>query len=313
MTSLTISLYLYNVADDGRWKDTFLHRYEVYLPLVIQFFFGGLTSAFVIYFSRSVSLSRTMSFFCILIVLLFANEFLKKRISNKYLQFGLYFFVSFTFFTFIVPVMVKEVNPQVYVISGLISLLFTLSFIIFIYRISPSTRGEIGLGKMVALVLGIYATINVFYYFKLIPPVPLALQNGIIASNVEVIDNTYHVTYRSDDWYILWRDHKLKFPYKRGASVYAFTSVFAPTQIEQEIYHRWQWYNNELDDWELVDTIGYKIIGGRDDGFRGYTYKKNILPGLWEVVVSTKEGMVLGIIEFEVVNESINDFVIKEF
>ncbi|WP_369692159.1 hypothetical protein [Formosa haliotis] len=108
MSSLTITLYLYNLADDGKWVDTMLNKFQEYFPLAIQFFFGALSSAYVIYFSRSVSLTKTVSFFIILIMLLVANEFLKKRISNKYLQFSVYFFLSFTFFTFIIPVFIKQ-------------------------------------------------------------------------------------------------------------------------------------------------------------------------------------------------------------
>ena len=57
MTSLTMALYLFNLKGDGKWKNTFLARYEEYIPLAIQFFFGGLSSAFVIYFSRSCMIS----------------------------------------------------------------------------------------------------------------------------------------------------------------------------------------------------------------------------------------------------------------
>ena len=50
LTSLTLCLYLYNLKDDDKWKGTFFERYEEYLPLAIQFFLGGLCSAYVIYF-----------------------------------------------------------------------------------------------------------------------------------------------------------------------------------------------------------------------------------------------------------------------
>ncbi|WP_317045813.1 hypothetical protein [Brumimicrobium salinarum] len=140
ITALTCALYLYNLADDQKWKETFFERYQIYLPLAIQFFFGGLSSAYVIYFSRSVSISKTISFFIILVILLLANEFLKKKISNKYLQFSLYFFVSFTFFTFMIPVIIKEMNTAVFILSGIISLVLTLSLITWIYFKSPSTR-----------------------------------------------------------------------------------------------------------------------------------------------------------------------------
>ncbi|MFT4534198.1 MAG: hypothetical protein ACJA1A_003090 [Saprospiraceae bacterium] len=32
MTLLTVSLYIYNLVDDKKWKDTSLERYEEYFP-----------------------------------------------------------------------------------------------------------------------------------------------------------------------------------------------------------------------------------------------------------------------------------------
>ncbi|WP_188466169.1 DUF2914 domain-containing protein [Bizionia arctica] len=307
MSLLTITLFLYNLADDGKWKNTFLERYQTYFPLAIQFFFGGLSSAFVIYFSRSVSLSRTFSFFIILLALLFANEFLKKRISNKYLQFSVYFFISFTFFTFIIPVFIKLMNTNVFIISGLISLIFTLILITIIYNLSPSTRAEIRIGKLLGLVFSIYAIINLFYFFKLIPPVPLALENGIVAHNIKVENNNYIITYERDEWYVFWRKHRLKYLYEPGENVYVFASIFAPTDIEKSIFHRWEWYNDETEEWEIVEDIGYEISGGRNGGFRGHTFKSNVKEGLWKVEVITEEELVIGVIDFEIiVNNSLN-------
>ena len=301
MTFLSITLYLYNLVDDGKWKNTFLEQYEEYFPLAIQFFFGGLSSAYVVYFSRSVSLSKTAYFFIILVVLLFANEFLKKRISNKYLQFSVYYFISFTFFTFMVPVFIKEMNVQVFIFSGLVSLISTLLLIIIIYRISPSTRAEIHLGKLIGIVLSIYALINVFYFLKLIPPVPLALNSGIVAHDIHLENNKYVVTYETDEWYIFWRKHRLKYIQKPNEDVYIFSSIFAPTDLEKSIFHRWLWHNDATDEWEIIEDIGYDITGGRDGGYRGYTYKNNLKQGMWKGEVLTKEELVLGVIDFEII------------
>ncbi|MET6991183.1 DUF2914 domain-containing protein [Sediminicola arcticus] len=301
MTALTITLYLYNLVDDGRWKNTLLGRYEEYLPLVIQFFFGGLSSAYVIYFSRSVSLSKTLSFFIILLVLFFANELLKKRISNKYLQFSVYFFISFTFFSFIIPVFISEMNTRIFIISGLVSLCCTLVLIIFIYSLSPSTRSEISLIKLIGIILAIYTLINTFYYFKLIPPVPLAMDIGIVAHNIKMENNKYLVSYETDEWYVFWRNHRLKFIHDPKESVFVFSSIFAPTDLEKSILHRWEWYNETIKEWEIVEDIGYDITGGRDGGYRGYTFKNSVKPGLWKVQVITEEELVLGVIDFEIV------------
>jgi len=301
MTTLSLTLYLFNRAEDGAWKDTLLGRYQDYLPLAIQFFFGALSSAFVIYFSRSVSLSKTITFFIMLVVLLFANELLKQRISNKYLQFGVYSFISFTFFSFIIPVFLEEMNTAIFILSGILSLGLTLTLIIVIYRNSPSTRAEIGLGKVIGLVATIYLTINTFYYFNMIPPVPLALAEGIVAHKMKVEDNEYTVTYEANEWYAFWRDHRLDFTYLPGETVYVFTSIFAPTDIRKEIAHRWKYYDEETEDWQTVEDISYSINGGRDEGYRGYTAKENVMEGQWKVEVITTEELVIGVIHFDIV------------
>ncbi|GGG56600.1 hypothetical protein GCM10010976_29320 [Bizionia arctica] len=198
-------------------------------------------------------------------------------------------------------------NTNVFIISGLISLIFTLILITIIYNLSPSTRAEIRIGKLLGLVFSIYAIINLFYFFKLIPPVPLALENGIVAHNIKVENNNYIITYERDEWYVFWRKHRLKYLYEPGENVYVFASIFAPTDIEKSIFHRWEWYNDETEEWEIVEDIGYEISGGRNGGFRGHTFKSNVKEGLWKVEVITEEELVIGVIDFEIiVNNSLN-------
>ena len=304
MTALTITIILYNIAEDTQWKTPFFDKYYDYFPLAIQFFFGALSSAYVIYFSRSVSLSKTISFFIILVLFLFANEFLKKRIANKYLQFSVYFFVSFIFFTFMIPVFVKEMNTNIFLISGAISFLFSFILIITIYSVCKSTRSDIRLWKMLSIILVMYGVINLFYFLRLIPPVPLALQNGLVAHNITVTNDAYYVQFETDEWYVFWRDHKVKFRYTPGQNIYIFTSIFAPTDITKSIYHRWKYYNKNTNTWDILEKIGYDITGGRDSGYRGYSFKSNMKLGRWKVEVITDEELILGVINFEVVENT---------
>ncbi|QTE23837.1 DUF2914 domain-containing protein [Polaribacter cellanae] len=300
MTLLTISIYFYNLVDSEKWKNKFIQLYGKYLPLAVQFFLGGLSSAYVIYFSRSVSISKTASFFLILIFLLIANELFKKRISNRYLQFCAYFFVNFTFLSFFVPVILKEMNTNIFIISGILSLASTLLLIVLVYRSSASTRIEIVKWKMLGMILAIYILINTFYYFRLIPPVPLALDKGLVAHSIAKKNGKYIVTYEVDDWYIFWRDHKVDFYRKSNQKVYVFTSIFAPTDLKKKIYHVWKWYNPKTEKWKTLDKIGFEIVGGRDSGYRGYSYKSNLINGEWKVDVITEEGLVLGVVDFNI-------------
>lgn len=301
---LVISLYIFNLSDDGHWEGTFLEKYEEYAPLAVQFFLGGLSSAYVVFFFRSVSLTRTVIFFILLVFLMISNELFKHRISNKYLQFSALFFVSFTFFAFIIPVFFGVMSTIIFIISGLVALGVTMCFIIFVYRKSPSTRREISLGKLGSIIIATYFLINVLYYFNMIPPVPLALETGTMAYGVEETDGTYMLSYDPDKTYKIWRSYNHEMGYMPGDSIFAFTSIFAPTDLNVSVAHRWKWYDTEAKQWEVRDEIGYEVYGGRDGGYRGYTYKTNLQTGRWEIDVVTSEGLILGTIDFRLTQDS---------
>ncbi len=151
------------------------------------------------------------------------------------------------------------------------------------------------------IIVFMYAIINIFYYFKLIPPVPLAMDTGLVAHNITIEDNTYFVTYERDEWFVFWRGHRIEFIHRPDENVYVFSSIFAPTDLKKSMFHRWTWFNPGTREWETVEDIGYDIMGGRDNGFRGYTYKNNVKEGLWKVQVITEEELVLGVIDFEII------------
>lgn len=295
---LNCFLFLFNTVDTLKWQQDFLKKYKSYYPLFIQFFLGGLTSAYVIYFSKSVSLSKAASFFIILIILLFVNEIFKKRISNIYFQFTTYAFVSFTFFACMIPVLIAKMNTLVFMISGFLSLIITFCLIQFIYKINDIIKAKINKKKLLGLVFSVYIFIGVFYVFKLIPPVPLALNEGLVAHDIQKINGSYEITYETDDWYVFWRDHKANINIENLDKIYVFTSIFAPTHLDKKVFHQWKKYNPFTKSWDISDKIGFEITGGRDEGYRGFTFKQNISEGDWEVEVITEEGLIIGIVDF---------------
>lgn len=307
LISLTLSLYIFNLAEDGYWENTFLEPYLDYAPYAVQFFLGGLSSAYVIFFFQSVSFTKTLVFFIILLLLLFGNEFLKHRISNKYLQFGAYFFVTFTFFIFFLPILFGFMNTFLFIFSGIAGLSVTIYLVRLVYRKSPSTREDVNKKKLLALIFGIYLFINGCYYFNLIPPVPLSLQRGLVAYNVSKSGNTFEVTYEQSRFPNFWKSFRPTYYYSDSDSVFIYTSIFAPADLTQTVQHRWKWYDPDRERWNVTDTINYEVTGGREGGYRGYTFKRNIWPGLWVVDVTTGNGLVLGAIEFSIVSDSTKD------
>lgn len=272
--------------------------FSKYLPLAQQFFLGGLCSASVIYFSRSVSISKTAVFFILIALIFIIMEFFRKRLS-VYLQFIMYSFVSFIFLACIMPVIFSAYNSFIFYFSGILSLSITLLLIYFINRRLKNTF-KTSYSKLLLNVFTVYAIVVLFYIFKLIPPVPLALTESKVATDIKKIENNYDITYQPEKWYQLWKSNESNLKFLQNEKVFVYTSIFSPSNLNIKIYHRWNWLNPVTNKWQITDKIGYKVQGGREKGFRGYTNKSNISKGDWKVEVITEEEIIIGIISFSV-------------
>jgi acyl dehydratase len=83
--------------------------------------------------------------------------------------------------------------------------------------------------------------------------------------------------------------------------VHCFAAIYAPTEFETRIAHRWQRYVPSREAWVNTDRIAYRVVGGRRTGYRGVTFKRHVQPGQWRVSVETAAGRPIGRIRFEVV------------
>lgn len=61
--------------------------------------------------------------------------------------------------------------------------------------------------------------------------------------------------------------------------VHCFTAIFAPTALHTDVYHHWQYYSATREAWVDTDRIGYELVGGRRNRYRGVTYKRHVHPG----------------------------------
>jgi hypothetical protein len=60
---------------------------------------------------------------------------------------------------------------------------------------------------------------------------------------------------------------------------------------------RWFWEPGGRG-WLLQDSIPIDIVGGREEGFRGYGYKVNYQPGRWKVQVESEDEREIGRVYF---------------
>jgi hypothetical protein len=270
----------------ARW----MLRARPYYPMAVQFLLGGLFSAYAIFYSRSATLSSTAIFFALLVVLLVGNEFLHDRLSSLRLLMSLYALVCFAFFTFFLPVMTGLMNAAIFLVGAGLSAAVTFRVVQLIYHNNAdrSKREAVGVTVPAFALIGLLVG---FYFLNWIPPVPLSLKSGGIYHEVKKSGDRFELSFERQ-WYQVWKRSDDTFP--ADEPIYCFTAVFAPVDLNTTIYHHWYFRPNSDKPFTHADRIPIKINGGREGGYRAYTFKQRLDPGDWRVDVETENGRIIG-------------------
>lgn len=267
-----------------------------YYPMASQFLLGGLFSAYAIFYSRSASFTGTAVFFGLLIALLVTNEFLRDRLSNLRLLVGLYGVVSFAFFTFFLPVMTGYMNAVVFLVGAGVSVAVTLRVVQLIYRNNPDRSRREAIKVTVPTVAFITLLVG-FYFMNWIPPVPLSLKFGGMYHEIKRTGDQFELSFERQ-WYQVWKRSDTTYP--SNQPIYCFTAVFAPADLNTTIYHHWYFRPNSERPFMHADRIPLKISGGREGGYRAYSFKQRLDPGDWRVDVETEDGRIIGRVSVQV-------------
>jgi MFS family permease len=261
-----------------------------YYPMASQFLLGGLFSAYAIFYSRSATLTGTAVFFAVLIIVLVANEFLRDRLSNLRLLVGLYALVCFGFFTFFLPVVTGYMNTFVFLVGAALSAAVTFRVVQLVYRNNPdrSRREAVGVTTPAFALIGLLVG---FYFLNWIPPVPLSMKFGGVYHEVKRSGERFELSYNKK-WYEVWKRSNTSFP--PGEPIYCFTAVFAPVALNTTVYHHWYYRSGKDRPFVHADRIPLKISGGREGGYRAYTFKQRLDPGDWRVDVEAEDGRIIG-------------------
>lgn len=274
-----------------------------WLVNVLQFFFGGILSTFLVFYFRSGDLSVSWPFLLILALAFWANEALKRRYVRLSFQISLFFLSLFSFSIFITPVLVHRIGPWVFIGAGVASLALILLFLFLLTRIAHETfqqkfkkSGKIILAEIALIFVGM----NVLYFTNLIPPLPLSLKDGGVYHSIRHQGDNYFGLAENLTW---WQRLYVYTPFHvvDGDSAYVYTAVFSPPALNLTIIHEWQLYDALNKRWITQSRIPLPVIGGRESGFRTYSVQSNLSPGKWRVNVETQQGQVIGRVRFEIV------------
>jgi hypothetical protein len=270
---------------------------------ILQFFFGGLLSTYLVFYFRSAVLMVAWPFLLILLVAFIANESLKRHFARLFFQIGFLFLSIFLFAIFIVPVIIHQIGPWIFVLSGAISLVMIGLFLFVLKLVSREVFGRNKLLLGVSI-LGVFVAVNALYFLHLIPPLPLSLQDaGVYHSIVRTTDGNYTVTYEDGGFwgkFMTYFGQYQTYHIIAGDPAYVYSAIFAPTSLTTTIIHDWQYYDQSTKRWISVDDVNLKVVGGRDAGYRTYSLESSLTPGRWRVNVKTPSDQLIGRLVFYV-------------
>jgi len=249
-------------------------RISPWLPLFIQFAFGGLFSGYFIFYSRSASLAASWFFVLVLLGLLVGNEFFRRHYTRLTFQVSIYYLAIFSFTIFFIPVIMGKLGAWVFILSGVVSLLAIWAFLYFFFRVIPEEVVK-SARALVVSILGIYVSMNFLYFNNVIPPIPLSMKDIGVYHLVEKTDlGNYRVIFEKRKWSDVYGWFKNVLHTERGSPVYVYSAVFAPTDIETDIVYRWKYYDTPKGEWIVASNILTSVVGGRDEGYRSFSMKK---------------------------------------
>jgi hypothetical protein len=134
----------------------------------------------------------------------------------------------------------------------------------------------------------------VFYFTNILPPLPLSSSAAGIYHSVWRVPGAYlGIGETEQPWQVQYLGFAPTLHVVSGESLFAYSSVFAPTTIMTTIVHQWQWYDPIQKQWVTRATISYSIAGGRDGGYRGYSTAFMNLMGQWRVNIETSDGRLI--------------------
>ncbi len=290
------SIILINAYGAGRLKKILTEDFLAVLLFLLQFVLGGLFSAFVVFYSKSAALTTSWPFIFSLAALLVGNELFRGRYLRFAFHLSVFFVAVFSFSALIVPVFAGRMGPDIFILSGLISLGVVGSVAFAVFHIAKEKFRE-SVWLVFSSIICIYAVFNILYFTNVIPPIPLAIKElGVYHSVERTNEGGYLLTYENSR--NIFHRTKLK-------PVYVYGAVFAPTKITTKIFHRWSFFNEKTGQWIETSRIGFDITGGRDAGYRGYTFKSDVFAGKWRVDVITEREQIIGRISFEIIETSL--------
>jgi hypothetical protein len=258
-----------------------------------------LWSGFLVFYSRSAVMAASWPFLLLLAGFLIGNETFRKYHSRLVFSSLLLLFAIYSYSIFVVPVFTRSIGKLTFIASGVIAAAVFLLFLRLLKSIGAlrfrQSRPQLLMGAA-----AIFVAMNAFYFFDILPPLPLALANVGVYHSVKHEGTVYNAVGEPQSWSNSVGLEPAVEHVVPGQPLYLYSAVFAPIKLTTRIAHRWQWYDPARSRWVTQSLVSFPINGGRDGGYRAYSIKSNPKPGDWRVDIRTEDGRLIGRLKFDV-------------
>ena len=253
--------------------------------LLLQFFFGSIFSAlFILYFKSSGHLGTWLTT-VVLGLLLVGNEFAGKSYRRHFtLIWALLALNAILLFNFALPHTLGSLNPMWFYVSTAAGIGLAHG----VRQLASGRPGRIRPSWLLACALVLA------WLFDMIAPVPLVKQDLAVGHGFVREDDRFLLMVETVPAWQFWRSQSPTVNVAEGERLYGVSAVFAPLGVTALLEHRWE--VREGGGWRLVYRNAFQSTGGRERGFRGYSWVLNPQPGEWRLIVATQDGRTIGML-----------------
>jgi hypothetical protein len=266
----------------------------------ISFSSGAALSFIFVYSLRSAAFLVSWPLLLLLVLCIIANEFVSTHDFRFTLDIGILLVALLFFIIFNMPLILNKENDWVFALSIGVSIVLSLLYLFCLQYTSESARYEAP--RSYALAIGIPMFVGMLYFLNVIPAVPLSLKDAGVYHHITHTQGGEFLAQQEDDVRIL-KKYRATLYHSIDASegVYFFSNIDTPAQLTAPISHVWEYYDTKTHRWIFASKISFDIQGGRDNGYRAFSYRESITEGLWRVTVKIGDNRIIGREKFEVI------------
>lgn len=275
-----------------------IEKLWAFRDLLLHFFLGSLLNLYSLFYIKSASLLGSLVFLVLMVAVILANELPIVKKANVSMKVGLFAICLFSFFSIIFPLLLGFVGWT----TLFLSIVFTAGcFYLQVRMLHRKIPDQKMLVRSVLAPGGSVLIIFILFYFMgWIPPVPLSVIHQGVYHGLQKQEGRYQLYSVEKNWWESLNIWEQKFYARPGDTIFYFAQIYSPARFSDDVFIQWS-FEDTNDHWQPSDRIPLRIVGGRKEGFRGFTQKINYQPGHWRVQLLSFRGQEIARLYIQVI------------